>query len=46
MRLYHPANAALRYLCLLLGLLGLSTTARAANYYWVGNGGAWTDMSH
>lgn len=46
MRLYYPVIAAFRCLCLLLGLLGLSTTAHAANYYWVGNSGAWTDMSH
>jgi hypothetical protein len=46
MQIYYPANAALRCLCLLLCLLGLGTTANAANYYWVGNGGAWTDMSH
>ena len=31
---------------LLFGLLGLSTAAQAANYYWVGNTGTWTDMSH
>jgi hypothetical protein len=29
-----------------LCLLGLGETARAANYYWVGNSGTWTDMSH
>jgi hypothetical protein len=46
MRLYYPANAALRCLCLLLGLLGWCPTAHAANYYWVGNSGTWTDMSH
>ncbi|MFC6225245.1 hypothetical protein ACFP2F_18505 [Hymenobacter artigasi] len=40
------ASAALRCFCLLLCLLGLSATARAASYYWVGNTGTWTDMSH
>ena len=39
-------KTALRHFCLLLSLLVLSTTARAANYYWVGNSGAWTDMNH
>lgn len=36
----------LRGLCLLLSLLSWSAVAHAASYYWVGNGGAWTDMSH
>ncbi|RZK29589.1 MAG: hypothetical protein EOO63_08725, partial [Hymenobacter sp.] len=36
----------LRDLCLLLSLLSWSAVAHAASYYWVGNGGAWTDMSH
>jgi hypothetical protein len=43
---YYPVCAALRGCLLLLGLLGVHTAAHAANYYWVGNGGAWTDMSH
>lgn len=43
---FYPASAVLRCCLLLLGLLGLSPAARAANYYWVNNGGAWTDMSH
>ncbi|RYY19358.1 MAG: hypothetical protein EOO36_05960, partial [Cytophagaceae bacterium] len=41
-----PARAALRGLWLLLSLLSFGPAARAANYYWVGNTGAWTDMSH
>ena len=44
-----PVGAALRrcyLLFCLFCLLGLSATARAANYYWVGNSGTWTDMSH
>ncbi|TDN39392.1 T9SS type A sorting domain-containing protein [Hymenobacter sp. UV11] len=43
---FHLVSAALKRLCLLLGLLGLSPAARAANYYWVGNSGTWTDLSH
>ncbi|WBA44065.1 beta strand repeat-containing protein [Hymenobacter canadensis] len=43
---YFPATAALRACLLLLFLLGISTTTHAANYYWVGNTGAWTEMSH
>lgn len=46
MRLYYPAKAVHRCFGLLLGLLGLNAPARAANYYWVGNSGTWTDMSH
>ena len=50
MRLLPPGpsrtSTALRHLPLLLLLLTLSSAARAANYYWVGNGGAWTDLSH
>ncbi|RYY20957.1 MAG: T9SS type A sorting domain-containing protein [Cytophagaceae bacterium] len=30
----------------MLGLLGFSSAAHAANYYWVGNSGTWTDLSH
>jgi hypothetical protein len=39
-------SSKLKCLCLLLGLLAWSTVAQAASYYWVGNTGTWTDMSH
>ncbi|RYY13674.1 MAG: hypothetical protein EOO36_15470, partial [Cytophagaceae bacterium] len=44
--LLRPAPGILRICGLLLALLSWSPAARAANYYWVGNGGTWTDMSH
>ena len=43
---YYPASTFFRRFWLLLCLLGLSTAARAANYYWIGNTGTWTDLSH
>lgn len=43
---YYPASAFFRRLWLLLCLLSLSTAARAANYYWIGGSGTWTDLSH
>ena len=47
MRRSCPVRAALRCCGLLLGLLlGLGPASRAADYYWVGNSGVWTDMSH
>jgi len=42
----YASSTWLRCFGLLLSLLVLSTAAHAANYYWVGNTGAWTDLGH